>query len=93
MIGDCGVHFSGYAVPVARLLIGNFEDVVLDFYSHRPTAAVAGYRLRSVAPDCSAGRRHETEDRSLCKELLTCRTGAHACASNGQEQAIRWTVL
>jgi hypothetical protein len=27
--------FNWYAVPVARLLIGNFEDVILDFYRQR----------------------------------------------------------
>jgi hypothetical protein len=32
-------HFNWYAKPVARLLIGNFEDVILNFYRARSVAA------------------------------------------------------
>jgi hypothetical protein len=34
-------EFNWYADPIAQLLIGNFEDVVLNFYSKRAAGGVS----------------------------------------------------
>jgi hypothetical protein len=40
-------EFNWYALPVARLLIGNFEDVILEFYKRRSLADSRDHQLSS----------------------------------------------
>ena len=41
--------FNWYARPIARLLIGNFEDTILQFYRHRSEAAARAGLTPAIA--------------------------------------------
>jgi len=56
-------HFNWYANPIAQVLIGNFEDVILDFYRRRSEAAVPADE--NTDPSLRHGFAHDAPVRAL----------------------------